>query len=143
MSLGGLGALWARENVVGLQPGTADAYRAASKLGGPAGYLLIADRGNNRILVVDPQRQTVFRYPTAADLATGRRLVYNDDTFVEPGGQALIANEEDNHAIVQLGTRRSQAAVLFGHPGRTRLRSTPPEHPRRRLRAPGRLVHRG
>jgi hypothetical protein len=116
-SLGGLRALWARENVVGSQPGTAHAYEAASKLGGPAGYLLIADRGNNRILVVDPHRQTVFRYPTASDLAMGRRLVYDDDTFVEPGGQALISNEEDNHAIVQLSLADRRLQVLFGHPG--------------------------
>jgi DNA-binding beta-propeller fold protein YncE len=103
--------------VVGTQPGTAAAYEAASKLSGPAGYILIADRGNNRILVVDPQGKTVFTYPTAADLRMGRRLVYNDDTFVEPGGQALIANEEDNHAIVQVGLADHSLSVLFGHPG--------------------------
>src|SRR4029077_18637696 len=59
---GGLGALWAPRNVVGSQPTTATAYQAASKLSGLPGYLLIADRGNNRIFVVDPQRKTVFRY---------------------------------------------------------------------------------
>jgi hypothetical protein len=114
---GGLGALWAPQNVVGSQPTTAAAYQAASKLSGLPGYLLIADRGNNRILVVDPQRKTVFLYPTPADLAAGRALVYNDDTFVEPGGQALIANEEDNHAIVQVGLADHSLRVLFGHPG--------------------------
>ena len=91
-AFGGLAALWAPHNVVGTQPSTAAAYTAASKLPGPAGFILIADRGNNRILVVDPQRRIVFRYPDAADLAAGRRLYYNDDTFVEPGGKALIAN---------------------------------------------------
>jgi hypothetical protein len=45
----------------------------------------------------------VFRFPDAADLTAGRKLYYNDDTFVEPGGRALIANEEDNHAIVEIG----------------------------------------
>jgi hypothetical protein len=115
--VGGLAALWAPKNVVGSQPGTGAAYRAASKLSGLPGYLLIADRGNNRILVVDPRRRTVFHYPSAADLAAGRRLVYNDDTFVEPGGQALIANEEDNHAIVQVGLADHSLRVLFGHPG--------------------------
>jgi len=114
---GGLAALWAAQNVVGSQPGTAAAYQAASKLGGLPGYILIADRGNNRILVLDSQRKTMFRYPTPADLAAGRRLVYNDDTFVVPGGQALIANEEDNHAIVQVGLADRSLRVLFGHPG--------------------------
>jgi hypothetical protein len=114
---GGLAALWAPRNVVGTQPGTAAAYQAASTRPGLPGYLLIADRGNNRILIVDPQRKVVFLYPSPADLAAGRRLFYNDDTFVEPGGQALIANEEDNHAIVQIGLADHGLHVLFGHPG--------------------------
>ena len=101
--LGGLAALWAPGNVVGSQPGTAAAYAAAARRQGLPGFLLVADRGNNRILVVSPQRRIVFLYPDRADLAAGRRLVYNDDTFVEPGGRTLIANEEDNHAIVAIG----------------------------------------
>ena len=121
---GGLGALWAPQNLVGSQPGTAAAYANASGLAGPAGYVLIADRGNNRVLVVSPRGQVVFRYPTAADLAAGRRLFYNDDTFVEPGGQALIANEEDNHAIVQIGLADHQLQVLFGAPGQMGSDST-------------------
>jgi hypothetical protein len=116
-SVGGLAALWAPENVVGVQPGTAAAYEAASRVPGPAGFILIADRGNNRILVVDPQGRTVFLYPSPADIRAGRRLIYNDDTFVEPGGGALIANEEDNHAIVQVGLADHSLTVLFGHPG--------------------------
>ena len=114
---GGLAALWAPRNVVGLQPGTAAAYQKASRLTGLPGYLLIADRGNNRILIVDPQRRIVFRYPSGADLAAGHHLFYNDDTFVEPGGQALIANEEDNHAIVEIGIADHALTLLFGHPG--------------------------
>jgi hypothetical protein len=115
-SAGGLPALWAPQNVVGNQPGTKLAYTIASKQPGLPGYLLVADRGNNRIIVVDPQGRTVFRYPSAADLAAGRKLFYNDDTFVEPGGQYLIANEEDNHAIVQVGVLDHSLQVLFGHP---------------------------
>src|SRR5579864_364499 len=116
-SAGGLPALWARQNVVGYQPGTALAYAIAARQPGLPGYLLIADRGNNRILVVDPLGRTVFTYPSATDLAAGRRLYFNDDTFIEPGGQYLIANEEDNHAIVQVGIRDHSLQVLFGHPG--------------------------
>jgi hypothetical protein len=116
-SVGGLAALWAARNVVGNQPGTALAYSIASRQPGLPGYLLIADRGNNRILVVDPRGHIVFTYPSAADLAAGRRLFFNDDTFVEPGGKYLIANEEDNHAIVQIGIADHRLQVLFGHPG--------------------------
>src|SRR2546430_12654304 len=114
---GGLAALWAPQNVVGLQPGTAAAYEAASRIPRTAGYILIADRGNNRILVVDPRGNVVFRYPNETDLARGGKLVFNDDTFVEPGGQAMIANEEDNHAIVEVRLADRSLHVLFGHPG--------------------------
>jgi hypothetical protein len=117
VSAGGMSALWAPQNVVGDQPGSALAYSIASKQPGLPGYLLIADRGNNRILVVDPKGHTVFAYPSPADLAAGRKLFFNDDTFVEPGGKYLIANEEDNHAIVQIGIADHRLQVLFGHPG--------------------------
>lgn len=114
---GGLAALWARPNVVGAQAGTAAAYEHAARLTGLPGFLLIADRGNNRILVVSPSGHAVFRFPNAADLAAGRKLYYNDDTFVEPGGQTLIANEEDNHAIVEIAVATHSLKLLFGHPG--------------------------
>jgi hypothetical protein len=113
-AVGGLAALWAPANVVGAQPGTAAAYEAASQRKRLPGYLMIADRGNNRILVVDPAHRVVFRYPGPGDRG---KLYYDDDTFLEPGGEAIIANEEDNHAIVELQLKSRRLRVLFGHPG--------------------------
>jgi hypothetical protein len=123
-SAGGLPALWAPANVVGDQPGTKMAYALASKQPSLPGYLLIADRGNNRIIVVDPAGRNVFTYPSAADLKAGRKLFFNDDTFVEPGGHYLIANEEDNDDIVQIGIQTHQLQILFGHPGQIGSDST-------------------
>jgi hypothetical protein len=113
-AVGGLASLWAPQNVVGAQPGTAAAYEAASQRTGLPGYLMIADRGNNRILIVDPAHRLVFRYPEAGDRG---KLFFDDDTFIEPGGEAVIANEEDNHAIVELQLKTRKLSVLFGHPG--------------------------
>jgi hypothetical protein len=123
-SVGGLASLWAPQNVVGASRATAPAYAAASRLTGLPGFLLIADRGNNRILVLGSHGEVVFRFPDAADLAAGRRLNYNDDTFVVPGGAALIANEEDNHAIVSIGIAAHSLQVVFGHPGQMGSDST-------------------
>lgn len=121
---GGLAALWDPQQVVGAEPGSTAAYAAASKLVGLPGFLLIADRGNNRILVVDPNGHVVFRFPSAADLAAGRKLYFNDDTFVEPGGRYLIANEEDNDDIVQIGIADHSLQILLGHPGQPGSDST-------------------
>ena len=98
-------------------PASLAAYEAAALRPGLPGYLLIADRGNNRILVVSPRGRIAWRFPNAADLAAGRRLHFNDDTFVEPGGRSLIANEEDWGDIVSVDIRTRALTVLFGVPG--------------------------
>src|SRR5438874_3072457 len=74
-----------------------DPNRVVTLPGPLQGGLLIADRGNDRIILVDPRRQTLWRFPTSQDRQLGRRLVYDDDTFVEPGGKALVTNEEEYH----------------------------------------------
>jgi hypothetical protein len=120
-AFGGLAALWAPQNVVGIQPGTAAAYEAASTRPGLPGYLMIADRGNNRILIVDPQKKIVFRYPEAGDKG---KLYFDDDTFIEPGGESIISNEEDNHAVVRVSLKDRSQTVLFGHPGESGVGAT-------------------
>jgi outer membrane protein assembly factor BamB len=81
------------------------------------GSLLIADRGNDRILLVDPRRKTLWRFPTAADRAKGRQLVFDDDTFVQPGGKALVTNEEDHGDILSIDIATHHVTRLFGVPG--------------------------
>ncbi len=81
------------------------------------GGLLIADRGNNRILLVDPRRRTLWNFPTARDRAGGAHLFFDDDTFVEPGGKALVTNEEDNHDILSINIKTGRITRLYGHPG--------------------------
>jgi hypothetical protein len=81
------------------------------------GGLLIADRGNDRILLVDPRRRTLWSFPTARDRARGIHLVFDDDTFVEPGGKALITNEEDHQDILSIDIKTHQVTNLFGVPG--------------------------
>jgi hypothetical protein len=93
-SVGGLAALWAPENVVGSQPGTAAAYQAASTRSGLPGYLMIADRGNNRILVVDPSGHVVFRYPGRGepslffDVHRAGRGIHHRQRGGQPGDRA-------------------------------------------------------
>jgi hypothetical protein len=94
-----------------------DPNRVVTPRGPLPGGLLIADRGNNRILLVDPHRRILWRFPTARDRALGRRLVFDDDTFVEPGGKALITNEEDHQDILSIDVATHRVTRLFGVPG--------------------------
>jgi len=88
------------------------------RLAGPLpGALLIADRGNDRMLLVDPQHRVLWRFPTARDLARGTRLNFNDDAFVEPGGKAIVSNEEEAHTIVSVNILTHVRVHLYGTPG--------------------------
>ncbi len=91
--------------------------RAVTARGPLPGGLLIADRGNNRILLVDSRRRILWRFPTARDRAGGAHLFFDDDTFVEPGGKALITNEEENHDILSIDIETHRVTRLYGHPG--------------------------
>lgn len=76
-----------------------DAVPSLAPPGPIPGYLLIADRGNNRMLLVDSRGRILWRYPRP-----GRRpampLRFDDDAFFAPGtADRIISNQEDQHTI--------------------------------------------
>ncbi|HJQ75365.1 MAG TPA: hypothetical protein VJ814_10775, partial [Gaiellaceae bacterium] len=75
------------------------------------------DRGNDRVLLVDPHRRILWSFPTPHDRQLGRRLVFDDDTFVEPGGKALVTNEEDHGDILSIDIATHRVTRLYGRPG--------------------------
>jgi hypothetical protein len=81
------------------------------------GSLLIADRGNDRMLLVDMHHRVLWRFPTARDRARGIHLNFNDDGFVEPGGKAIVSNEEEAHTIVSVNIKTHARVHLYGTPG--------------------------
>ena len=72
------------------------------------GYLLIADRNNNRALVVSPDGKVVW-----ADSA----LRGPDDAFFTPGWHSIITNEEFNDTLTQVSMRRQRVVWHYGHAG--------------------------
>jgi hypothetical protein len=94
-----------------------DPNRVVTTKGPLPGGMLIADRGNDRIILVDSRRRTLWSFPTPRDRAHGRKLVFDDDTFVEPGGKSLVTNEEENHDILSIDIATHRVTNLYGHPG--------------------------
>jgi outer membrane protein assembly factor BamB len=78
------------------------------------GDLLIADRGNNRILLINPAGRILWRYPSRPGQA---RLNFDDDTFFADGGRRIISNQEEDHNIVQISYPAGRIVWRYGHPG--------------------------
>jgi hypothetical protein len=82
------------------------------------GYLMIADRNNDRVIVVSPEHRVVWSFPRPGDLRRGQHFAGPDDAFLTPSGRSLITNEEfsDTVAEVSLG-RRPRIVWEYGHQG--------------------------
>ena len=115
------GAAWAdtdaRDHSSHRLPPLRQPAKRLKRAGPVGGALLIADRGNNRMLLVDPSGRILWRFPTARDLRRGVHLNFNDDGFVAAGGRAIVANEEEAHTIVSINIKTHRRLHLFGVPG--------------------------
>ena len=81
------------------------------------GYLMIADRDNNRIIIVNPDKQIVWRFPAPGDLKPGQQFAGPDDAFLSTDRRSIITNEEfsDTIAVISLA-RRPRVTWEYGHP---------------------------
>jgi outer membrane protein assembly factor BamB len=84
-----------------------------------SGRLLIADRGNNRLLVVNAGKKVLWRFPSHAHPAPPGGFYFPDDAFFTHGGTQIISNEEQNERIVQLAFPSGKLLWSYGHPGVT------------------------
>jgi hypothetical protein len=80
------------------------------------GYLMIADRDNNRIIIVNPSKQIVWRFPSPGALAPGQQFAGPDDAFITPDGRFITTNEEFSDTIAVLSLARQPRIVWqYGH----------------------------
>lgn len=93
----------------GLAPGS-----DPSALPGP---ILIADKNNNRLLIVDPQGRVRWEFPRPGDLAPGQTFRIPDDAFFSPDGKEIIATEEDDYVISLIDIATHRITYRYGHPG--------------------------
>lgn len=94
--------------------GTAGAAGAGSPFFG--NKLLIADRGNDRLLVLDASDKIVWTYPSPRRPPPSGGFYFPDDAFFIRHGTAIISNQEDNHTIVEIAYPSGHVLFRYGHP---------------------------
>jgi hypothetical protein len=70
------------------------------------GYVLVADRDNNRALIISPSKRIVWRSPP---------LRGPDDAFFTPGYGSIITNEEFNDTLTEVALRTRRPIWRYGH----------------------------
>jgi hypothetical protein len=80
------------------------------------GRLLIADRGNNRLLLVGADKQIQWSFPSPTAPAPPQGFYFPDDAFFARAGTAIITNEEEQHTIIELAFPSGQVIASYGHP---------------------------
>jgi hypothetical protein len=78
------------------------------------GYLLIADRGNNRMLLVNSSKHIFWRYPPPGRTIT-MPFRFDDDTFFGPKIDRIISNQEDQHTIQIISFPGQKVLWRYGH----------------------------
>jgi hypothetical protein len=82
-----------------------------------SGRLMIADRGNDRIIVVNAQKKVLWRYPSHAHPPPPGGFYFPDDAFFTHHGTQIISNEEQDERIVQIGFPSGKLLWSYGHAG--------------------------
>ncbi|MDQ1511771.1 MAG: hypothetical protein QOG50_3615 [Actinomycetota bacterium] len=81
-----------------------------------AGKMLIADRGNNRLILIDASKHRSWIYPTADRPGPPGGFYYPDDAFFVDHGRSILSNEEENHTIVRIAYPSGALLWSYGHP---------------------------
>jgi DNA-binding beta-propeller fold protein YncE len=76
------------------------------------GNLLIADRGNDRLVVISPQGQIVWQYPQAGTTVTPG--LYPDFAFFTPSGHEITITEDGFSVISALDVGLAQSVFSYG-----------------------------
>src|SRR5262249_21301371 len=101
-----------------LRPNRAFGTAGAAGAGSPyfGGKLLVADRGNNRMLLLDPASHVVWRYPSSSTARDPLSFYFPDDAFFIHHGTAIISNQEENETIIELAYPSGKIIWSYGHP---------------------------
>ncbi len=80
--------------------------------------VLIADRGNGRLIVLDPAGTIIWTFPVAGSFA--KPTPFNaDDAFFSADGKSITANDEGRHVIYRIDIATKKVVWSYGHLGIT------------------------
>ena len=96
--------------------GPADLAPGSNPSALPAG-VLIADKLNDRLVIVDAQGRVRWQFPQPGDLAPGETFRVPDDAFFTPDGRRIIATQEDDFVISVVDTATRRIVYRYGTPG--------------------------
>jgi DNA-binding beta-propeller fold protein YncE len=94
-----------------IPPVTGTREKPVASWGTPLPYpIVIADRRNNRLIEIAPDKRIVWEFPSP-NLKIYRG---NDDVFFSPDGKQLVVNEEDNYDLHIIDYATRQFTWSFG-----------------------------
>jgi outer membrane protein assembly factor BamB len=101
-----------------LRPNAGFGQAGAPGAGSPyfGARLLIADRGNNRLLLLDDTMHLVWKYPSSHSPPSRFQFYFPDDAFFIHHGTAIISNQEQNNTIVEIAYPSGKIIWSYGHP---------------------------
>ncbi len=81
-----------------------------------AGRMLIADRGNNRLIVVDANKHRSWIYPAPGRPGPPGGFYFPDDAFFVDHGRSIVSNEEENDTVVRIAYPSGALLFSYGKP---------------------------
>lgn len=101
-----------------IRPNKAFGMAGAPGAGSPyfGARLLVADRGNNRLLLLTDTLHVAWKYPSAKARRDRLRFYFPDDAFFIHHGTAIISNQEQNNTIVEIAYPSGKIIWSYGHP---------------------------
>ncbi len=98
-------------------PLTAGHLRHGSRPGVLPGDLLIADKLNERLIIIDPAGRIRWQFPRPGDLPPGTTFKVPDDAFFTPDGREIVTTEEDDFVIRVIDVATHKIVYRYGTPG--------------------------
>ncbi len=96
-------------------PSTSSSPSPSVQVPGPIpGYLLIADRGNDRMLLVDSRHRILWTYPPAGTKPSFP-FYFDDDTFFSRSYRTIISQQENQQTIQIISFPGRKVLWTYGH----------------------------